>query len=49
MGGPLLEVFKFSTYVFLPILVMAHYGNPEWYAKNVLPVSLSLFHTCVAY
>ena len=40
MGGPSLEVFKFATYVFLPILVMAHYGNPDWYAKNVLPVSL---------
>ena len=41
MGGPNLEVFKFATYVFLPLLVMAHYGNPEWYAKNVLPVSPS--------
>lgn len=39
MGGPNLEVFKFATYVFLPILVMAHYGNPDWYQKNVLPVS----------
>ena len=37
MGGPNLEVFKFATYVFLPILVMAHYGNPDWYEKNVLP------------
>lgn len=40
MGGPNLEVFKFATYVFLPILVMAHFGNPEWYQRNVLPVSL---------
>lgn len=39
MGGPNLEVFKFATYVFVPILVMAHFGNPEWYQKNVLPVS----------
>lgn len=39
MGGPSLEVFKFATYVFMPLLVMAHYGNPEWYANNVLPVS----------
>ena len=38
MGGPNLEVFKFATYVFLPLLVMAHFGNPEWYQNNVLPV-----------
>ena len=40
MGGPALEVFKFATYVALPLVVMAHYGNPEWYRNNVLPVSL---------
>ena len=39
MGGPNLEVFKFATYVTFPLLVMLHYSNPEWYAKNVLPVS----------
>lgn len=46
MGGPNLEVFKFATYVFLPILVMAHFGNPEWYQKNVLPVSSMVYETC---
>ena len=39
MGGPNLEVFKFAMYVTLPMFVMWHYSNPEWYAKNVLPVS----------
>ncbi|GJE86836.1 hypothetical protein PsYK624_029190 [Phanerochaete sordida] len=43
MGGPNLEVFKFATYVFLPILVMAHFGNPEWYQKNVLPYKDKIF------
>ena len=43
MGGPYLEVFKFATYVSLPLLVMAHYGNPEWYRNNVLPVSNFVF------
>ena len=47
MGGPNLEVFKFATYVFLPILVMAHFGNPDWYQKNVLPVSLPRDIDCV--
>ncbi len=44
MGGPNLEVFKFAMYVSLPLLVMMHYGNPEWYAKNVLPVCNVLPH-----
>ncbi|KIP05998.1 hypothetical protein PHLGIDRAFT_44848, partial [Phlebiopsis gigantea 11061_1 CR5-6] len=43
MGGPNLEVFKFATYVFLPLLVMAHFGNPEWYQKNVLPYKDKIF------
>lgn len=38
MGGPNLEVVKFGIYVFFPILVLFHYGKPEWYAQNVLPV-----------
>ncbi|KAH9946306.1 uncharacterized protein BXZ73DRAFT_37439 [Epithele typhae] len=38
MGGPNLEVFKFSVYVFFPVVMLLHYGNPDWYAKNVLPV-----------
>ncbi|KAI0818834.1 hypothetical protein BC629DRAFT_1588160 [Irpex lacteus] len=43
MGGPALEVFKFATYVALPLLVMAHYGNPEWYRNNVLPYKEKIF------
>jgi len=43
MGGPNLEVFKFATYVFIPIIVMAHFGNPEWYQKNVLPYKEKIF------
>ena len=38
MGGPNLEVFKFSVYVFFPVVMLFHFGNPDWYAKNVLPV-----------
>ena len=54
MGGPNLEVFKFSVYVFFPVLMLLHYGNPDWYAKNVLPVrvttylSLLIGHTQIA-
>lgn len=40
MGGPNLEVFKFSVYVFFPVVMLLHYGNPEWYARNVLPVCM---------
>lgn len=40
MGGPNLEVFKFSVYVFFPVVMLLHYGNPDWYAKNVLPVCI---------
>lgn len=38
MGGPNLEVFKFAVYVFFPVVMLVHFGNPEWYANNVLPV-----------
>lgn len=41
MGGPNLEVFKFSVYVFFPVVMLLYYGNPDWYAKNVLPVRSS--------
>ncbi|PLW13998.1 hypothetical protein PCANC_18116 [Puccinia coronata f. sp. avenae] len=37
MAGPNLELAKFGMYVFFPILVMIHYGDPEWYHKYVLP------------
>lgn len=36
-----LEVFKFGVYLFVPFIVMVAYGSPEWYKKNVLPVSLA--------
>jgi protein PET100 len=38
MAGPNLEVFKFAVYVFFPVLVFLHYGDPEWYQTNVIPV-----------
>lgn len=38
MGGPNLEVFKFALYVFFPVAMMLHYGDPEWYRRNVLSV-----------
>lgn len=38
MGGPNLEVFKFAVYVFFPVAMMLHYGDPEWYRRNVLAV-----------
>jgi protein PET100, fungi type len=41
MAGPNLEVFKFAVYVFFPVLVFLHYGDPEWYRKNVIPVRTS--------
>ncbi|OAV94144.1 hypothetical protein PTTG_04311 [Puccinia triticina 1-1 BBBD Race 1] len=37
MAGPNLELAKFGMYVFFPILVMVHYGDPDWYHKYVLP------------
>ncbi|OSD02845.1 hypothetical protein PYCCODRAFT_1467529 [Trametes coccinea BRFM310] len=43
MGGPNLEVFKFGVYVFFPVLMLLHYGNPDWYAKNVLPYKEKIF------
>ncbi|KAG0139380.1 hypothetical protein CROQUDRAFT_85153 [Cronartium quercuum f. sp. fusiforme G11] len=37
MAGPNLELVKFGMYVFFPIALMIHYGDPEWYRKFVLP------------
>ncbi|KAG8935945.1 hypothetical protein FRC03_003766 [Tulasnella sp. 419] len=37
MAGPNLELFKFGVYVFIPIAMMVHYGNPQWYNDHVLP------------
>jgi protein PET100 len=38
MGGPNLEVFKFSLYLFVPIAALVHFGDPEWYRRHVVPV-----------
>ncbi|KAH9822555.1 hypothetical protein DFH28DRAFT_1092460 [Melampsora americana] len=37
MAGPNLELIKFGMYVFFPIGIMIHYGDPDWYRKYVLP------------
>lgn len=39
MGGPNLEVFKFGFYLFFPIAMMLHIGDPDWYKTHVLSVS----------
>lgn len=41
MGGPNLELFRFAFYVFFPVAMLVHYGDPTWYSKNVLPVCLA--------
>ena len=38
MAGPHLEVARFGLYVFFPIAMMLHYGNPDWFEKHVVPV-----------
>ncbi|CAD6572492.1 MAG: hypothetical protein CYPHOPRED_004851 [Cyphobasidiales sp. Tagirdzhanova-0007] len=38
MAGPNLELFRFGMYVFFPILIMAHYGDPEWYNRHIYPL-----------
>lgn len=40
MAGPNLELFKFGLYLFFPIGMLVHYGNPVWYQRHVIPVSL---------
>ena len=42
MGGPNLEVFKFGLYLFVPVLALLHFGDPQWYHDNVLPVRFRL-------
>jgi len=34
---PNLEVARFGFYVFFPIAMMFHYGNPEWFDEHVIP------------
>ncbi|KAJ3994899.1 hypothetical protein F5050DRAFT_1574743 [Lentinula boryana] len=43
MGGPNLEVFKFSLYLFIPICALVHFGDPQWYRNTVLPYKEQLF------
>lgn len=38
MGGPNLEIFKFSLYLICPILALVHFGDPDWYRQHVVPV-----------
>ena len=41
MGGPNLEIFKFSLYLFVPLAALIHFGNPEWYRTKVVPVGIT--------
>ncbi|KAI0928306.1 hypothetical protein AcV7_009100 [Taiwanofungus camphoratus] len=43
MGGPNLEVLKFAMYVFFPVVMMLHYGDPDWYHKHVLSYKDRIF------
>ena len=43
MGGPNLEVFKFSLYLFFPLATLIHYSNPKWYQEHVIPVPTPCF------
>ncbi|CCA71583.1 hypothetical protein PIIN_05520 [Serendipita indica DSM 11827] len=43
MAGPNLEIFKFGFYLFFPLAMMVHYGNPEWYRRHVIPYREKLF------
>ncbi|KAF9533435.1 hypothetical protein CPB83DRAFT_845254 [Crepidotus variabilis] len=43
MGGPNLEIFKFSLYLFVPIVALVHFGDPEWYRDTVVPYRNKLF------
>ena len=42
MAGPNLEVFKFGLYLFVPVFALLHFGDPDWYHRNVLPVGIYL-------
>ncbi|TFK72541.1 hypothetical protein BDN72DRAFT_763185 [Pluteus cervinus] len=43
MGGPNLEIFKFSLYLFVPIAALVHFGDPQWYNTHVVPYRNRLF------
>ena len=38
MGGPNLEIFKFTLYLVVPLAALIHFGDPEWYRTKVVPV-----------
>ncbi|ESK91995.1 hypothetical protein Moror_10361 [Moniliophthora roreri MCA 2997] len=43
MGGPNLEIFKFSLYLFVPIFAFIKFGDPDWYRNIVVPYKDQLF------
>ncbi|KAH7930876.1 hypothetical protein BV22DRAFT_999712 [Leucogyrophana mollusca] len=43
MAGPNLEVFKFGLYLFVPVVALLHFGDPQWYRDHVLPYKDRLF------
>ena len=47
MGGPNLEVFKFGLYLFVPVFALLHFGDPDWYHNNVLPVRVDFEHISI--
>ena len=44
---PNLEVFKFGLYLFVPVFALLHFGDPDWYHNNVLPVRVDLEHISI--
>jgi len=42
MGGPNLEIFKFTLYLCVPLAALIHFGDPEWYRTTVVPVYIFL-------
>ena len=47
MGGPNLEIFKFSVYLICPIFALVHFGDPDWYRKHVVPVRVQFLKVCL--
>ncbi|KAI6036661.1 hypothetical protein BKA83DRAFT_4166143 [Pisolithus microcarpus] len=37
MGGPNLEVFKFGLYLFVPVMALLHFGDPQVYKEQLFP------------
>ena len=46
LQGGNLEVFKFSVYVFFPVALMIHFGDPDWYNRHVTPVRSQSYYIC---